>query len=226
MTEVTETSKTKVRQAADSPAPNQTATASRSRSRGRREHILELAAELFASKGVAATTVRDIGDAAGILSGSLYHHFNSKEAMVEEIVSHYLQELTAAYEAVVEAHDGARPRLEGLIRASFTAIDQHSHACEIYQNDYNYLRSLPRLEHLNTMTEAVQHMWLDAIQLGVSQGVFRSDVEPGLFYRFARDAIWFTVRWKRRPQGPEGVKQLSDACITILLDGYVTPRPT
>ena len=34
------------------------------------------------------TTVRDIADAAGILSGSLYHHFDSKESMVDEILRH------------------------------------------------------------------------------------------------------------------------------------------
>ena len=41
---------------------------------------------LFAEKGFRNTTVRDIADAAGILSGSLYHHFDSKESMVDEIL--------------------------------------------------------------------------------------------------------------------------------------------
>ena len=52
---------------------------------GRRDELLEIAAGLFADRGVRATTVRDIADAAGILSGSLYHHFDSKESMVDEI---------------------------------------------------------------------------------------------------------------------------------------------
>ena len=45
----------------------------------RREELLDLAATMFAQRGLRATTVRDIADAAGILSGSLYHHFASKE---------------------------------------------------------------------------------------------------------------------------------------------------
>src|SRR5262249_57938903 len=45
----------------------------------RREEILAIAAKIFADKGYASTTVREIADAAGILSGSLYHHFDSKE---------------------------------------------------------------------------------------------------------------------------------------------------
>ena len=41
----------------------------------RRDELLELAAAMFAERGLKATTVRDIADSAGILSGSLYHHF-------------------------------------------------------------------------------------------------------------------------------------------------------
>ena len=44
----------------------------------RREELLAIAASLFAERGFKNTTVRDIADAAGILSGSLYHHFDSK----------------------------------------------------------------------------------------------------------------------------------------------------
>jgi AcrR family transcriptional regulator len=47
----------------------------------RRDELLELAATMFAERGLRATTVCDIADSAGILSGSLYHHFSSKEEM-------------------------------------------------------------------------------------------------------------------------------------------------
>jgi len=49
----------------------------------RRADVVRLAGELFAQKGFRATTVREIADAAGILSGSLYHHFDSKESIAD-----------------------------------------------------------------------------------------------------------------------------------------------
>jgi AcrR family transcriptional regulator len=188
----------------------------------RRDHIVTSAAALFADKGVATTTVRDIGDAAGILSGSLYYHFSSKEAIVEEIVRRYLEELVGAYEAVLADAGQPRARLEGLIRASFTAIEQHPHACEIYQNEYKYLESLQGLADLQPLTAKVQGAWTDTIRQGVKVGAFRKDVEPKLFYRFARDAIWFTVRWYRPGRGDD-LDTLTKACTTILLDGFGTP---
>ena len=56
----------------------------------RRDELLELAATMFAERGLRATTVRDIADSAGILSGSLYHHFSSKEEMVDEVLRGFL----------------------------------------------------------------------------------------------------------------------------------------
>ena len=59
----------------------------------RRDELLELAAVMFAERGLRATTVRDIADSAGILSGSLYHHFASKEEMVDEVGVTLLHEI-------------------------------------------------------------------------------------------------------------------------------------
>jgi AcrR family transcriptional regulator len=220
---------TRVRQSGGSKGntPNKSknggkAKASEAEPASRRETIVALAAELFAKKGVASTTVRDIGEAAGILSGSLYYHFPSKEAIVEEIILAYLRELIDRYRAVLEEHTDARARLEGLIRTSFQAIDEHQHACEIFQNDYKYLRSLPQLAELDALNEDVQKIWISTIDQGVREGSFRSDIEPRMFYRFARDAIWFSVRWYH-PGGRNTVERMSTACIAVLLDGFGRP---
>ncbi|KAA9020147.1 MULTISPECIES: TetR/AcrR family transcriptional regulator [Sphingobium] len=52
---------------------------------GRRRQILEIAAQLFARKGYRGTSMRDIGEQAGVLGGSLYHHIKSKEALFVEL---------------------------------------------------------------------------------------------------------------------------------------------
>jgi AcrR family transcriptional regulator len=66
----------------------------------RRTEILETAAELFASSGIR-TSLKDIADACGILPGSLYHHFESKEALVVELVECYHADLDEIAEAAV-----------------------------------------------------------------------------------------------------------------------------
>src|SRR5205085_11101096 len=66
----------------------------------RRAEIVAIAGELFAERGYANTTVREIADAAGILSGSLYHHFDSKESMIEALLRDFLDRIEREYVAV------------------------------------------------------------------------------------------------------------------------------
>jgi AcrR family transcriptional regulator len=62
----------------------------------RRDQILTTAAELFATKGYTKTSMRDVATASGILAGSLYHHFDSKEAIAVELVENYHADLVDA----------------------------------------------------------------------------------------------------------------------------------
>ncbi len=77
------------------------ASESPSQPASRRDELLVLAAAMFAERGLKATTVRDIADSAGILSGSLYHHFKSKEQMVEEVTRDFLDWLFSRYEEII-----------------------------------------------------------------------------------------------------------------------------
>ncbi|MFZ0668355.1 MAG: TetR/AcrR family transcriptional regulator [Acidimicrobiales bacterium] len=192
--------------------------------RDRRQTILDLAAELFAAKGIAATTVRDIGDAAGILSGSLYHHFESKEAMVEEIVLTYLEGLRESYKEISKESDDPLECLKGFIRASFSAIDEHRYACEIYQNDLGYLHSFPGAAKVDEVAADIHRLWIKVFTDGARKGQFRTDIDSTVYYRFARDAIWFTVRWYK-PGGRYRSNKLADDFIMVLLEGIrTTPR--
>src|SRR5690625_1282303 len=89
----------------------------------RREELLDLAAAMFAERGLRATTVRDIADGAGILSGSLYHHFSSKEEMVDEVLRSFLDWLFTRYRQIVAEQPHPLARLQGLFMASFEAIE-------------------------------------------------------------------------------------------------------
>lgn len=190
----------------------------------RRALILQGAGQLFATKGVSATTVREIASAAGLLSGSLYHYFDSKEAMVEEIVASFLTDLSEAYAQTRAEHDDPRDCLAGMIRASFRLMAAHPFACHIFQHDFNYLRTLPRFVTLDAMAKEGERAWLDVLRDGVKRGQFRDDVDPLIFYRFNRDAIFLTVRWYREG-GQYGLDQLADSCISIFMQGYaVTPE--
>ncbi|MGN9910126.1 TetR/AcrR family transcriptional regulator [Phytohabitans sp. LJ34] len=189
----------------------------------RRESILASAAALFATKGVAATTVRQIADEVGILSGSLYHHFESKEAMVDEIISSFLEDLRARYKAVLDVQTDPRARLHDLVVASLEVVEAHPHATEIYQNDVNYLLQFDRFAYLRNAGKEVQTTWLQVIESGVAQGVFRADLDAKILYRLIRDAVWLSVRWFK-PSKEYPTSRLAEDCTALFLDGLTTAR--
>src|SRR3954469_24515800 len=101
----------------------------------RREQILAIATRLIASRGYSQTTVRDIADEAGILSGSLYHHFDSKEAMLDEILRDFLGRLYERFQEIEASDAPPRQMLDELIEHSFSTIHDTPHAVALYQNE-------------------------------------------------------------------------------------------
>lgn len=187
-------------------------------SSGRREHLIRLAADLFAEKGFQATTVRDIAREAGILSGSLYHHFDSKESIVDEVLSHFFDEVLTAYRAVVDKGDDPRTTIAELVRIAFGTLEPHRAAITVIQNDWAYLRAMPRFAYLTKVEQDVEKMWADTLERGQRAGVFRTDIDARLTYRMIRDTIWVAVRWYR-PGGSLNTAELAEHYLKVMFDG-------
>ena len=189
----------------------------------RREELLAIAAELFAQRGFKNTTVRDIADAAGILSGSLYHHFDSKESMVDEILSTFQAELFGRYDEVASSDLGPREKFEAVIRLSFEAIHDHHSEVAIYQNDAGYLAEFERFGYLEERNVQLRRLWVGLLEEGVRAGAFRLDLDTEVVYRFIRDTVWVAVRWYR-PGGDLSAHDVADQYLSILLDGIAARR--
>ena len=103
----------------------------------RTEDLRQTAARLFERRGYAATTISDIAEAAGILPGSLYHHFASKEDIAVDLLASYSQALAAlGTEAVRRTENAGDP--EGLVRrlAADVAALAFRHAAAVRLSAY------------------------------------------------------------------------------------------
>ena len=184
----------------------------------RRDELLELAAAMFAERGLRATTVRDIADSAGILSGSLYHHFSSKEEMVDEVLRTFLTWLFDRYQHIVDTEPNPLARLKGLFMASFDAIEHRHAEVVIYQDEAKRLSSQPRFSYVEELNQRHRAMWLDVLNEGIEQGYFQPGIDVDLVYRFIRDTTWVSVRWYQ-PGGPLTAEQVGKQYLAIVLGG-------
>ena len=190
----------------------------------RRELILSTAAELFAQRGLHATTVRQIGDAVGLFSGSLYYYFPSKDAILDELLTRYLDAIRVRYATVLAADKSPAETLHDLVVTSLEVAQEHPHAQAIYQNEGQFMREMPGFEQVQSAAADVQQTWLRVIEAGAADGSFRRDIPPRVFYRLVRDAVWLSVRW-HRPDGPYPTPRLAEDITSIFLDGFAARDP-
>jgi AcrR family transcriptional regulator len=81
-----------------------------------RNKLLDAAGALFASRGYAASGMRDLAAAAGVSTGSLYHYFPDKRALFEQLVERTVDGDLADLEAVLAAVPASTPvRLDAFL---------------------------------------------------------------------------------------------------------------
>src|ERR1700741_4175829 len=163
----------------------------------RRIELVQAAARVFATKGVGNTTMRDIADETGILAGSLYHHFQSKDALLEEVLGSVLNYLTEAYEAVKNKDIDPVDAFEELILPGLRFVTDQPDETSIVQNDYTYLHDVETFAFVDEMSNQHRKIWHKVLEPGVKGGVFREDLDLDLTYRSMMAAIVAEVRWRR-----------------------------
>jgi AcrR family transcriptional regulator len=184
----------------------------------RRDELLGIAGRLFAERGFRNTTVRDIADAAGILSGSLYHHFDSKESMVDELLDTFQTALFEEYDAIVTSDRSPLEKLDAVVRSSFAAIDKHPSEVAIFQNDASFLSGFERFAYLIERNTRFRTLWTGLLRDAVAAGELRADLDVELVYRFLRDTVWVAVSWYR-PGGELSADEVATQYLSILLEG-------
>jgi len=89
--------------------------------------ILDVAEELFAERGFAGTTLRDVAARVGVRNPSIYNHFASKEALYEAVLARgmgpILDTLTEFVEAGPQAYSDPRAVIEGIM----DVLAEHAH---------------------------------------------------------------------------------------------------
>lgn len=153
-----------------------------------------------------------------MLSGSLYHHFGSKEEIVQEIVVGYLDDVRRRYAVARDRVLDPRERLRQIVVVSLQAAADHSHAVEIYQNEPLLLRSIPMAGYIEAAKREIHMSWEEVIQDGIESGQFRPDVSVLLFQRLLGDAVWLSPRWYR-PTSTYGPADLAEDLLAVFFHG-------
>jgi AcrR family transcriptional regulator len=193
----------------------------------RRTEILQTANSVIATSGLRSS-LQQIADAAGILAGSLYHHFESKEAILVELIRRYHAELDRIGEIALERLDEPDPRAAPeQITALGCAIARCAveHRAALQMSFYEGPSTDPELVELAKRPPSkIQSAMLQALRAGRWSGYIRSDVDlPTLADRICQAMLHVGLDVIRHKASADDVATL---ICRIVLEGLAADVPS
>lgn len=171
-----------------------------------RGRVLRAAAYLFCSQGYERTTVRDLARVVGIQSGSLFHHFKTKEDILYGVMEEAIRYNHARMEEAVAKGQTPRDKLRGLIRCELESINGDTgDAMSVLVYEWNAL-SPDNQKPLLAMRARYEALWENALAEARCQGLTEHD--PFIVRRLVGGAISWTRMWYKR-NGPVSLDELT-----------------
>jgi TetR/AcrR family transcriptional regulator len=147
--------------------------------------LMTSAIALFARKGYAATTVREIVAAAGVTKPVLYYHFGSKEGIFLAMMGEALHEFEATAQAALDSQGPAAARIHAFLDGMFTLILEHLDVMRVLDAlYYGPPRGAPAFDF-----EAVHTRFIEVVRRLVDDGIMAGEIRPG----DADDLTWALV---------------------------------
>jgi len=178
-----------------------------------RGKLLQMAAHLFRSKGYERTTVRDLAAAIGIQSGSIFHHFKSKEEILRSVMEETIVYNTALMRAALAEAQDTRERLLALIRCELQSImGGTGEAMAVLVYEWRSLSEEGQAQVL-ALRDTYEQIWLAVLGEAREAGYFKGD--PFIQRRFLTGALSWTNTWFRS-QGPMTLDQLAEEALSLV----------
>ncbi len=181
-----------------------------------RGRVLRAAAHLFRHQGYNRTTVRDLARVVGIQSGSLFHHFSSKEdilcAVMEEAIRYNFARMKAAMAEAITP----QLQLRALIRGELESIlGPTGEAMAVLVYEWNALTPERQLQVL-ALRDEYEAAWLQVLTQLQQQGIIQHP--PFFWRRLLAGAIAWTGNWYR-PEKSMTLDDLTDMVLDMALAG-------
>jgi AcrR family transcriptional regulator len=180
----------------------------------KRPAIVEAATSLFAERGIDATSIRDIADAAGVREASIYRHFESKDDMALKIFASWYGWYSHQLEEIVAGSSSTKAKLHKVVRLELTAAANHSAAYAYFcENEARFVSSLP------SDVPRARHVLMKLIREGQQRGEVKEGAVGVITDMLSGALCGVTLSWIRcRRPGKLGrhIALIADTCWNMI----------
>ncbi len=182
------------------------------RQRYDQDSLLVVATQVFTERGYDGTSMEDLAKVAGITKSSIYHHVESKEAILRIGLDRALDALFAVLSEEGAATGAAFDRLRYVVRRTVEVLDAElPYVTLLLRVRGNTETEQVALERRRTFDRAVRDLFAQAI----ADGDLRRDLDPALTERLVFGMINSSVEWYR-PRSETTVDDLADAVLAVV----------
>ena len=184
-----------------------------------RDLILVEAARLFRHHGFAATTLRQIAEAAGIKAGSIYYHFGSKDEILGLVLDRGINVVSVEVHRRVEAlppDASHRQRVVAAIEGHLYGLLQHGDFTSANIRLYGQIPLAAKNRH-RIVRRAYADYWDSLLQQAMLSGELRSDTNLAVMRLYLIGALNWTVEWFNPQRG--SFRSFVDQIAAIVFDG-------
>lgn len=174
--------------------------------------LLKAAATLFREKGFDRTTVRELAKEIGILSGSLFHHYASKQEILRNVMEQTILLNTARMELALSQNDSTKDKLHALILCELQAILIDTGA-EMAVLVYEWRALNPENQELILeLRDHYESLWLGVLESAYQEGIIT--VAPSILRRLLAGAISWSINWYKHG-GELSLVSLSEMTLSL-----------
>ena len=181
--------------------------------------VLSNAARLFREKGFERTSLKEIAEACNMLPGSLYYRYNSKEALLVELMRRGVDLVTAEVESAYASSDDPVERLRLCINAHLRTLLVDSDAVYVLLFEWRALGPEAR-EEIIELRDQYESLWAGILETMIAQGVVRKNVDGRLLRLIGLGALNWVATWFD-PNGAQSLDAIGDLIWQIAMDGVI-----
>lgn len=179
-----------------------------------RGRLLVKAAHLFKVKGYERTTVRDLANEVGIQSGSIFHHFKSKEEILKAVMEETIRYNTERMKRALEKAPTAKEKLLALIKCELTSITGFTgEAMTVLVYEWRSL-SEESQAYILGLRDVYEQMWLDVLEQAKEDGLVKGDTF--ITRRFLTGALSWTTTWFDERRGMS-LDELAEQALLLVI---------
>ncbi|CUA84385.1 MULTISPECIES: TetR/AcrR family transcriptional regulator [Gulbenkiania] len=180
----------------------------------RRMELVRVAARLFRDQGYERTTVRDLGQAVGLQSGSLFYHFRTKEEILVAVMALGITSTTDQLQQALALARSPREKLAALFHVHLTSLlGDNQAALEVMLYEWRSVSEEAR-PGLIVLRDRYEALWQEVLDEAAAAGLVKPDTR--LLRRTLLGSLHWSVQWYRR-DGALTVDQLADRMLELIL---------